>query len=725
MNSLMRTPFIAVLMLAVLIFSPGAGSDGLLGAARARSLGVDDITAIGEQLDRRGAAAVIVQLAPVEGENSSWIGTVSGRSAHAGRVRARQDRLLDRALGVVAGGRQRGIRRMALSSMMAMTVTEPELAALANDPDVVRVYADRLDAPHLQASVPLIGMTGSDGAYVQGADGTGTAVAILDTGVDRAHPFLSGKFLAEACFSNGGGKGIALCGNGQNRQEGAGAADAGVSSCLLGSRNICDHGTHVAGIAVGSNPFSGLPASGVARSAMLVALQVYTRFNDASTCGGGAPCVLSYTSDQIAALEWLLDHHDEWGVSLAAANLSLGTVLHASHCDDDPRKPIIDALRSAGIATVISSGNNGSATAVTAPACIASAITVGASSKTDLIFPLSNQAPAMVDVLAPGADIVSSVPGGTYRSLSGTSMAAPHVAGAFAAIRSLVLTESVDVIEEALKSSGKPVTLANGTASAPRIAVNRALELLMTNSGRTRQLSLTKSGEGRVVSTPAGIECGDVCAADFAAGAPVRLAATPAAGYRFSGWSGACAGLADCAVDMREDSRVTATFEELPRHEVRVVRTGPGRVISEPAGIECGLGSKACRSEFSAVTLTAQPGAGFYLKQWEGCPAAEGDACRLAPDRPLRVKARFARLPSVPLTVTKTRFGSVSSQPARLICRGAATVCSARFARDTQLELRALPLTDHVFVGWSGDCTGMGPCTMTMNAKRSVFAEFR
>ncbi|MFM2005528.1 MAG: hypothetical protein RLZZ09_1183, partial [Pseudomonadota bacterium] len=411
--------------------SQAAGADDLLGATLTSS----DAAAIGHQFERDDTVRVIVRTRG-DDDVSRPFDELRSLRAHAGSIRAVQDRMLGRVLGNPTPSRPRIIRHLELSSMVALTVNAGELAALANDPDVVRVYADRLDAPQLQESVPLIGMTGSDGAYVQGADGTGTAVAILDTGVDGAHPFLSGKFLAEACFSNGGGQGIALCGDGQNRQEGAGAADAGASGCQVGSRNICGHGTHVAGIAVGSNPFSGLPASGVARSAMLVALQVYTRFNDSSTCGGGAPCVLSYTSDQIAALEWLLDHHDEWGVSVAAANLSLGTVLHDSHCDDDPRKPIIDALRSAGIATVISSGNNGSAAAVTAPGCIASAITVGASSKTDLIFPVSNQAPAMVDVLAPGAAILSSVPGGTYRSLSGTSMAAPHVAGAFAAIRS-------------------------------------------------------------------------------------------------------------------------------------------------------------------------------------------------------------------------------------------------------------------------------------------------
>ena len=721
----MRAPFNAVLVLAVLIFCPVVSAAGSWATALARSLAADDVAAIGEQFDRRGAAAVIVQVAPVEGEHSSWIGTASGRSAHAGRVKARQDRVVNRLQGANADTRQRSVRRMALSSMMAMTVTEQELAALASDPEVARIYPDRLDAPQLQASVPLIGMTGSDGAFVQGAEGKGAAVAILDTGVDSSHPFLSGKFLAEACFSNGGGKGIALCGNGQDRQEGVGAADAGVSSCLLGSRNLCDHGTHVAGIAVGSNPSPGLPASGVARSAMLVALQVYTRFNDSTTCGGGAPCVLSYTSDQIAGLEWLLEHRNAWGAKLAAANLSLGTVLNGSACDDDPRKPVIDALRSAGIATVISSGNNGSLTAVTAPGCISSAITVAASSKSDVIFSSSNQLPVLVDMVAPGANIVSSVPGGSYRSQSGTSMAAPHVAGAFAAIRSLFPAASVDQIEEALKLTGRPVLLANGSASLPRIAVNRAIDLLMVNSVGTRHLSVTKSGVGLVASTPAGIECGEACAGDFPVGVPVRLAATPGAGFRFSGWSGGCTGMKDCEVTLQEDARVTATFQELPRQLVSVGKTGPGRVISEPAGIDCGRGSSDCRAEFSAVTLIAEPAAGFFLKGWDGCPGAEGSICRLVPDEPVRVKARFARLPMVSLTVGKTRFGSVMSQPGSLNCRAPALRCSARFAQGTELELRALPSQGRVFVGWSGDCVGTGNCALLMSAKRTVFAEFR
>ena len=141
----------------------------------------------------------------------------------------------------------------------------------------------------------------------------------------------------------------------------------------------------------------------------------------------------SFTSDQVAGLEKVLELKDE-GVPLVAANLSLGEGLYSAACDDDLRKKVIDSLRAAGVATVIAAGNNGYGVAVAAPACVSSAITVGATTDQDGVAAFSNRG-ALLDLFAPGVSIVSSVPGGKWADMSGTSMAAPHVTGALAVLR--------------------------------------------------------------------------------------------------------------------------------------------------------------------------------------------------------------------------------------------------------------------------------------------------
>jgi subtilisin family serine protease len=116
--------------------------------------------------------------------------------------------------------------------------------------------------------------------------------------------------------------------------------------------------------------------SGVAPGAKLIAVQVFSRFDNAEFCGSSAPCVLTYTSDQIAALEYIYSLRNSYAI--AAVNMSLGGGGYTAPCDSSSRKAIIDQLRGANIATVIASGNNGYTNGISAPACISSAVSVGA-----------------------------------------------------------------------------------------------------------------------------------------------------------------------------------------------------------------------------------------------------------------------------------------------------------------------------------------------------------
>jgi hypothetical protein len=160
--------------------------------------------------------------------------------------------------------------------------------------------------------------------------------------------------------------------------------------------------------------------------------------------------------------------------SIAAINMSLGGGAFPDPCNDDARRPIIDQLRTAGIATVAASGNEGYINAISAPACISSAISVGSTSKTDQISIFSNSA-YFLDLLAPGESIYSAVPSTGYASKSGTSMATPHVAGAWAVIKSAQPAANIDAILGTLKSTGLSLTDVNDITTS-RIQVDLAVD---------------------------------------------------------------------------------------------------------------------------------------------------------------------------------------------------------------------------------------------------------
>jgi hypothetical protein len=160
--------------------------------------------------------------------------------------------------------------------------------------------------------------------------------------------------------------------------------------------------------------------------------------------------------------------------------MSLGGQRFFNNCDSDTRKPIIDNLRSAGIATVIASGNNGFTDSMGTPACISSAVSVGSTTESDAVYSFSNSA-SILSLLAPGQSINSSGPGGGFAVFNGTSMATPQVAGAWALLKQQTSSGSVASLLSSLQNTGPPIadTRAAGGVTKPRIKIADAADSLV------------------------------------------------------------------------------------------------------------------------------------------------------------------------------------------------------------------------------------------------------
>lgn len=182
---------------------------------------------------------------------------------------------------------------------------------------------------------------------------------------------------------------------------------------------------------------------------------------------------------------------------------------------------------------------------------------------------------------------------------------------------------------------------------------NKTATARFAPEGITLEVSTLGTGAGQVSSMPAGIDCGATCLSTFNPGTQVTLTATPQAGSTFTGWGGDCSGTdPTCVLTTDAPQTVTATFDGIA-HTVTVEKggAGTGRVVSAPAGIDCGA---ACQSNFAdgtQVVLTATPDPYSVFSGWElDCLSAGADpACTVSADADRRARANFEPLYLAPL----------------------------------------------------------------------------
>jgi phospholipase C len=251
------------------------------------------------------------------------------------------------------------------------------------------------------------------------------------------------------------------------------------------------------------------------------------------------------------------------------------------------------------------------------------------------------------------------------------------------------------------------------------VAANTTVTASFTILTYSLALAFSGTGTGTVSSRPLGIDCTKTCSAVFNPGTQVVLTASAGANSTFAGWSGGCAGTGTCAVDVKQNSSVTATFVTSDSVSVTVSGTGGGTVISTPPGINCSTTCSAVFSSGTQVSLTEIASANSVFAGWSGACSGTG-ACQVTVGKNgISVGASFtATAYSLTVSLPGTGTGTVTSSPAGINCTSGS--CSASFSPGTQVTLTAAPSANSYLVAWGAPCSGSGTCAVTLNSNVSL-----
>ncbi|UOG93235.1 MAG: CAP domain-containing protein [Candidatus Thiothrix sulfatifontis] len=251
-----------------------------------------------------------------------------------------------------------------------------------------------------------------------------------------------------------------------------------------------------------------------------------------------------------------------------------------------------------------------------------------------------------------------------------------------------------------------------------------AAKSVTANFTKAYTLTVAKAGTGAgtVTSAPAGINCGTDCNELYANGTAVSLTARATTGSKFTGWSGGvCSGTGTCNVSMTAAKSVTANFTKAYTLTVAKAGTGAGTVTSAPAGINCGTDCNELYANGTAVSLTARATTGSKFTGWSGGVCSGTGTCNVSMTAAKSVTANFTKAYTLTVAKAGTGAGTVTSAPAGINC---GTDCNELYASGTPVTLNHRAATGSRFTGWSGACTGVSSCNVTMTKANTVVANF-
>ena len=214
------------------------------------------------------------------------------------------------------------------------------------------------------------------------------------------------------------------------------------------------------------------------------------------------------------------------------------------------------------------------------------------------------------------------------------------------------------------------------------------------------------------------------CAAKYAEGTEVTVIAEADPGSEFKGFSGDCTG-STCELTIDKARSVTATFAaEASEFALTITEAGTGAGTLKCEAEE-GL-EEPCSTAYpqgTEVTVIAEADPGSEFKGFSGDCTGSG-ACSLTMNAAHSVTATFNLEPTPEFALTITTAGTGSGTVKCKVNGGSATTCASKYTQGTSIELVQSANAGSQFASWSGDCTGSGACSLTMNAAHSVTATF-